>query len=465
VLGLEPPPDVVTGHLQSRYAINDADFKPVVRERNYGADEVAFLATLDDGAQPEVSYDAMTGRFEFPVAFVGQRYRLAIVIDGNPLVYELTASELRFMFPSAGRPEARRPMQTQVALSLPMAATMPVQLSSTGVWTQTDTMQVGPMVSFDWRLATPTFGSQVGMLDAAEHDRIYAFEYESHPSPAYYSIKAASSKSITQLVAQTETLDPPVPVLPNACARFAIPIASEAARIAAAAPRMYVGPPEGNWLLWAAPKPHELATAGILSFALATSGDDLDVEIPCHQPFPGVETLVASTSAMRFEIGVPNAQPTHLYNTTTRWVPIELASTCSAAPRVVAAATVGLPGGFDLDGVPLTTDGQVVPLDLSRDVTLTWSTVSPGPVDIAAVALHRLGVNNSITTVTTTMLVTTAESRVTIDRTQFEAGGRYVVSVFHQRQAPNAKLGDFATLALPIETSRILTSWFEVAAQ
>lgn len=462
----------VTGHYHQLYVTNDATFAPVVTDRTLLPGTVGIAVTLDDGTQPTVDY-ASDGTFSFPLAHAGQPYRLVTSVGGLGSEYQTAAPALRLVNLLAGRPDRMPVFASTVQFPFPdaMSTSMPAYTMSTGLYTQSNTGQYGP-VSFDWRLSTLASGALLGLLDAAHYDELFAVELENDTFASgltWQTIKGLARASVTQVPGGTVSLPQPQPVSKNACLRMSSPGTAIRDRLVAAAPRAYSGY-AGNWYAYMAPAADRMGTAGALwTVQCGFSGpQDLDVTAPFHDPFTGMTLLVESAVVANYSVMVPGTTMPATYATyTSMWDRAERGDPASCAPAVtVLDSKVALPTLPTLDGTPLGTDGQTVALDLTRDVPITWSTQTPGPVDFYGVTVHDLtNLSGKTYPVQRTSFVVAGQTAAFIDRAVFEPGHWYIIAISVSLGRPNAAQGDWETLTLPLENAAVYSRYFQVQAR
>jgi hypothetical protein len=462
----------VTGHYHQLYVTNDQSFAPVVTDRTLLPGTVGIAVTLDDGTQSIVDY-ASDGTFSFALAHAGQPYRLVTSISGLGSEYQTAAPVLRLVNLLAGRPDRMPIFPSTVQFAFPdaMTATSPAYVMSTGLYTQSNTGQYGP-VSFDWRLSQPTSGALLGLLDAAHYDELFAVELESDTVVAglpWTTIKGVSRASVTQVPSGVVALPQPLPVSKNACLRMTSPGTAIRDRLVGAAPRAYTSY-SGNWYAYMAPAPDQMGTAGALWTVQCgfTGPLDLAVTAPFHDPFTGMTLLVQSTVVASYDVMVPGTTIPYSYPTyTSMWDRAERGTPTSCSPAVtILDSKVALPSIATLDTTPLDNDGQTVALDLTRDVPITWSIATPGPVDFYGVSVHELtNLNGKTYPVQRASLAVAGQTSAFIDRAVFVPGHWYIIAITTSLGRPNAAQGDWETITLPLENAGVYSHYFQVQAR
>jgi hypothetical protein len=432
-------------------------------------EDAQLRAILDTGVESPVDYRA-DGSFSFPVDYHGQPYRVLVTLGAVTSEWQHSGSTIAIGATTAGRYDVRPVAQTAVTLTnyVPVAATQPAIITSTGVFTQTSTAMFGPTVSFDWRLATPALGSLPGMLDASKHDRIYAYEQEGATdgnSPPYSRIRALSQDSITQAPASSTTLPQLAPVAANVCMRMTGNAGAEKTRLTVTHPRNYLRE-AGSWFAYSVPAPDWVGLSGAIHSAVCgfDGPRDLDIAPVFHDPYRGTTLMANANTILYFLTQLPGtaasaelANITRVYRTAERGDP---ASCTSVVAQV--DATVGLPGAFLLDGETLNFDNEEIELDLTRAPTLSWQVLAEGTIDFTSVALHELQSISNVTTVVRRWAATTVGTSARIEPSMLEVGHTYLFAVTAGRGRPHAPDGDYVTIAQPIENSTIWTFTFIV---
>lgn len=470
--GATPLPRVV-GHYHQLYVMNNADGSPLVVDRVYLPGTVSFAAILDDGTRPTVDY-AADGTFSFPIAHEGQWYRFEVSADGTRNEVQSATPQLNLQGLLAGRPDRLPPYPATVQFDYPLSSgfNQPAYIMSTGLFTQTYTGQFGPTVSFDWRLSSLSSGALLGMLEAEQHDALYAVEVETDNSVSglpFTTIKGLSRSEVTLVPNATITIPPPQDVAKNACMRFAESGTAIGDRIVAAAPRTYATP-TGNWYTYLAPDPDRMVTVGAQWVTAAgwAGTKDIDLTASFHDPFVGRALLVESTIAENFAVQLPNTStPVTYANYTALWDRAARGDPSSCGPATTTLTSkVGLASLPTLDGTLLDTDGQTIALDLSRDVPVTWSLAADGPVDYYGIAVHELTAVNGVTfPISRFAVAVSGKQAALIDRSIFVPGHTYLVVVAASLGRPNAALGDWETASFPLESAGIYSRYFQVQAR
>ena len=475
VLGLNVrAANVVTGTYKQKYVSNDELFAPRLGEQIFAPGFVAFTVTLDDDSRPSVEY-LPDGTFSFETVMPGQAYRLVVTAETIRSEFQHTAQHLTLASLAAGRPVRRPVVETRLKFPYPSVptATSAARIVSTGIYTSTETNLYGPLVTFDWRLALPANGAALGLLDAAQNDRVYAIEYVTDsttlPSaPPYSTIRSVSSASVTLGGPGTAELPMPMPIIRDTCARLIAPNAAEHMRITSALPRPYVQS-SGDWSLFMAPAPTVVGIRGAVWVAVSQHSpvESLDVAPTFHDPFVGMTLIAEASAAASFAVSLPSTTPLQLSNITHVYMPAQRGdpAACSPAPTTLSA-TVGIPGALTLEDVPLDTDGRVFELDLTRDLRVGWSLAAPGPVDHYSLRLHELVVVNGATTnVLRTSAQIAGQSFALLDSSLLIPGHTYVIAIIANLGRPAAATGDFETLAMPFESATTWSHYFEVGAR
>ncbi len=463
----EPQP--VTGKLVHRDVMNDDRFLPIVVERVIPRELLSFVVTLDDGTRPDVEY-LDDGSFSFTRATSDQPYRLAFASEALRGETWTALRELTIGFITAGHYD-RRPQQTaRVEFAFPIAgaATSQAHIASTGIYTFASTAQYGPLVSFDWRLASPAPGGLTGMLDASEHDQLYALELEpitAFNSSAFSRIRAVSSASVSLTPNGVTTLPQPAAVIANSCAHVTAANSREHARLTAAAPRTYTAS-SSNWILYATPSPERLSLVGALYPAICgmAGTPDIDILPEFHDPYPGTTLLASTTIAASFEVQAAGAKPMLLSNS-SRVDALAMRGSpgdCTVPPTVLAA-TVGIPGNYVLGGTLLATDGQILALDRTSQVEIAWSLGESGPADIHVVSLQELvDIDGQTYNVGRWAASTVGQTFARIEPALLEPGHTYLIAVTASVGRPNLDTGDYLTFGLPAESATVWSSTFVV---
>jgi hypothetical protein len=463
----------ITGSYRQHYLGNNASYEPEVIEHIFEPGTIALSATLDDGTDVPVTYEA-DGSFWFSVRRLGQAYRFVSIVEGARVEWQTNTPVLDIAGSTAGRLD-RLPVSTQTFVEMPYPNQAPgvsaAYLASTGIYTYSYTASWGPMVRFDWRLAAPMVAGVPGLLDAGRYDRLYGLEMmvvdDSSPSMPWSVIRAVSEASVNQLGQTTVTVPRPQLVVRDTCLRFTAANVAEHARIVAAAPRTYASE-IGTWLVFAVPAPDVMSTAGAAFLASCVHGlRDLDYAPAIHNPFPGTQVLVQSGAQAEFDVQLGTSTPLRLINRSSRY---QIAQTAAApgactAPTTVLDSTLALATQLALDGVVLDSDGMVVELGPDNDVTLSWATTPGGVVHFSVVLSELVIVNGGTAQIPRRVVNVANQLEAVFDRSLFVPGNKYIFSVSGMRDYPGAATGDWRTTRAPFEQAVIHSHYFEVASR
>lgn len=472
VLGLEhvdPVAPKVRGTFRYRTVVNTALLEPMTVEEILPGEGLSLAAFLDDATETPLEYRE-DGSFSFPIDHAGQLYKIRYTSGTSIQEWQHTAPELAIGVTTAGRRDARPVAQTSVTVSnyVPLAPTQPLQITSTGVYTQSSTAMVGPSVTFDWRLAAPASGSIAGMLDANKNDHIYAYELETATagsSPPYSRIRGLSQAAISQAQGTAATLPQLAPVAQNLCMRVRSNGAAEKTRITNTHPRMYTRE-TGNWLSYSAPAPDWVGLGGAIYSAICgfIGPRDLDIAPVMHDPYPGTTLIAATATSMNFLVQLPGTGTSAELGNATRVYKVAERGAPPACTPVVAQldATIGLPGAFLLDGETLNFDNEEIPLDLARSPVLSWDVLAAGPIDFTSVVLYELQAINNVTTLVFRWSATTVGTSAQVEPSMLEVGHTYLFAAVPQLGRPNAATGDMMTVQFPVENATLYTYTFVV---
>ena len=448
---------IVTGHVRQRYVTNDEQFAPVVNERGMPAATAMTAVTLADGAMPNVSYRETDGAFSFPDP---DHLAYDLVVAGTH--YQLSQPHVELAERTAGRPE-----RTAVTKSTPIRFQYTnnpagnTVIASTGLWTQT-TNGSQTSFTFDWKSATSSSGA-LGLLDATQRDLMYLTKVEAQNG--YSAITGVGTASVTladgvMTVVPAATLDTP---LLDQCVHVVVPEVDTSMRLLAAVPRSYTA--AVDWGIEAEPAIDALGRVGALDVVTGTAGAlaNIDRTVTLHDPFVGT-TLVASTE-LRATYTIPYSGTTGVSGINVISVSAPFAQTGGCATDVATlASTVGIAGPITVAGTPVTSDEQMVTIDLTQRVPITWTAASAGTVHVHVVDLYELSNSGSGPGAITTAIdeVETTDPSYLLDPTLLAKGHTYLLYITELRGIPNAASGDLATFTFPVETSATWTRSFVV---
>ncbi len=469
VLGLEAvddPPIAVTGTYRYRTVVNDSAFEPSPVEEILPVGSFGLEAILDDGTESPLQYRA-DGTFRFPIAFAGQGYRLRLLIDGVTGEWQHSAPTLVLGNMSAGHRNRRPVVQSTIQFNyMPATVGRTATVATTGLYTISDTAMAGPVVSFDWRLASPTSAALLGMLEADEHDRAYAIEFEATTtgnSPAWSRYHAVASDSITLAPGMIATLPQPVAQPPNSCMHVLSNSADEAIRISNTHPRDYYET-RGDWIAFAMPAPSFVGTAGAHYPAICgyVTAKNLDITPSFYDPYPGTTLVAEAATISTFLVQLGGAASTGISNVTRVYAVADRGNPASCNPATASLeAHIGIPGAFELDGISLDSDNVEIPAP-QQAPTLQWRILADGPVDYTSVSLQELRAINGKTILIPRWSAVTTTTSAIIEPSELEVGHTYIVQVQAAIGRPNAASGDLMTIAPPFELSSIWTHTFVV---
>jgi hypothetical protein len=446
-------PRMVTGHLRLDYSMNDSGFVPVVASQIFPAAQVTLAIVHDDGSTTPATYDDTTGAFTF-VAPAPYRLRVATPFGHGDL--ELAASSLELVDRIAGRP-TRTPvtLPTTIVFQLGMATGTAV-IYTTGLWTQTTTNVVDTGdFSFRWDGATSVSGP-LGLIDASQRDVVYIAEVTTLVADgrAYTAItELAASAGVTLTDGSTYTLPGGMTAEPGSqCVHVISVMGTEQQRITSALPNSYIQS-NANWQLSAVPSQAQGPVGAMWVAILAQQGSltDVDMKPSFFNPFPG-DLLASINVSDDFMIQLPGATPATVSVATTTYLPATQTALATCPGNFVfLQPSIALAGSPTIGATRLTTDGQSVPLDLSRSIPITWGLAAAGPVDYTSIKVFEVAKEGSplATTLHDVGVIITPTSSAHVDASWFVPGNAYVLQFATHTGVPNAASGDFATLAYP----------------
>jgi len=367
-----------------------------------------------------------------------------------------------------GRP-TRTPVPPKTNIDLTVQ-TVPQQsgapqmfLHSTGLWAQGS--PAAPSSTFDWATASSLNGP-LGMLDPDRGDDLWVLQYGPFTDNLYLRrdlwgwLRATPKLAPGGSVAVTGSMT----LIQNAhCVTVTAKRADELARIATVAPSSF-SEVAGDFVLSSIPHEELHAGGGVLLVGQAGTDNVQSHEIQFENPLPG-KTIVSlgARRVRRYTAPGATASMELSYETRSYLPPITPAAPCMS--QLLVDGAVALVDAISIGGRSIRTDDQTV--EATGDLEIEWQATSE-PVDYFLVALleveaKQLPGSNTVSTIPTTKTaITTIDRRAILWKSLLRPGHRYYVVVQAHRGVPNARDGDFATIAYPRSISSAASGVFLV---
>jgi hypothetical protein len=464
--------DRVAGTLREHYVANTAAGTPMTGERAVDPALVELTATLPDGSMPAVDY-AADGTFTFVRESPDQPYRLGVAADGFATEYQLAESAPQIGLRLKTRPD-RVPVTQPTPISIDFGSAPPsteADVASTGVWTFSENVALNTATfDFDWQKAN----AGRGLLDAAKYDQLYVLVYAGFASSGsttldYNAIAQWGTTSITQSNgAATTASGTLMPAAQDLCVHVVALRSVELERLKAAIPPGTYTIGGANWAIHSVPD-RAIAPTGLQRVAVGGQNDadfstDIDIQAPFTNPFPGSQLLAQLQVVQAYDVMLPGTTSAavvgHQIDT---YVELDVSNQSCIANLAPLIGTVAIPQGIAMAGTPLDTDGQVIAVDPSSDVTVTWSSTSSA-VDYGMLFVEELAASGTATTTTLIKTIVTATpGSAVIGRGLLQPGHTYYVIAGDELGLADAAKGDLDTVTFPFATSSISSRYFQVA--
>ena len=441
----------VTGVHLLRSIVNQPDGTPVVMTTPFARGALEVDVELDDGTRRDVTL-ADDGTFSFTTATVGQRYSLTFRSRYSSRTYQHDATNLVLIERVAGRADRQLvPANTFIEYALtnrPISPTAIEEIQSTGIWARVDiTALAGGMV--DWSTASPQT-EPLGLLDAAHNDVAYYVQYD--VQGAYYRAMWSARAPVTLLGGQT-TIVPgtAVAVAADMCTRVQWDAPRELERVTSS-----IDDETSTVAVWgiAATPLADLATTARLplAFANGTVQAPVDEMVSYGNPyFPGARSADLATI---------------VYRTKAAWIVLAVAMPVAAdcaTPTVLPVGETPYALTMQLAGTVLDSTDQIVALDRSQPVRVTWQAAPTGRADDALLLLREIvGVPGGSSVSTLKAIVYTTAAEATLDSAMLESGHRYELNVTLRGGLPGASTGDYDHLAPTLTAGSLMSLPFRI---
>jgi hypothetical protein len=449
----------VSGQLIELVEDNDASLQPETHIVSLLPPRVTMSARLDDGStvQPTV----VEGLFAFPLAHAGQRYQLAVSIDGDrPTIFDSTSPTLVVGTGSIGRVDRvpiTKPTTVSVTIGNFSFATGDfVLFDSTGVWMQQgmSSSSTSNPATFTVDLSNPNgwFDGKPSLFSAAEHDQAMFVEWRVTP-PTLATVVASLPLSITTVDGSAQSVSGNVSSNNTVCLGVTAPRDQDMNRLLTALPDGYttftdlffiespMGPgfgPGGSREL--------VSDVQTSSTSLATT---FNAPVNFQNAFGASHVLIEMAIGLARPIGGTLASIG-----TSTFIDVPLGAGCPAAS--VPAAMSAIPANATVAGTKLDVD-TTLHLDATAPVPVTWDVAAPGPVEEYVVQLVE--VTNPLKVIAQ---VVTTGTDTTLDRSLLVDGHTYAIVVIAQTGLPNIAAGDFVTTSFPFARANSFSHPFTV---
>jgi hypothetical protein len=409
-------------------------------------DPTSLLVRLPDGTTPELAHTA-PGTYEFDA--VTDRYELQLLGIGAtyPASLQHTATSLHVVEESYGRLDFALPTQNTVVdiSGIPVTAgTVAWQLFTSGVFASLDLTSYPGGVptrtpTLNWR--TDVHG--IGLLSAAEHDRLYYAEYsnvgglQTLTGYVRYDTLTLPDGSRTNLGGTP--ISPPLRT-----AQLTAPLASELARISPSLVTQADPPAIGYGVLALFGDVLSGGTALPLASRAVTTPTDLTAStIKFCNPIDGTSASPVLVVVSARQIVAPGTRVGWPFTTQLAVIAPAYTATGSATElATIPGNSVGVMGGAALEGVPLSADGTIVSADLVTKAELTWSVMS-GALDYYVVTLYELTNIQNQTYPAYIDTISTVTPDVVLPGALLQAGHTYAIVITGVLGVPGAAQGDF----------------------
>ena len=448
---------IVTGTFHNAVVTNDATFAPVITDQPPRT--ISLSASLEDGTSVAVDYRG-DGAFSFPAT---GWYEVVVIADGFGWTYQHTAPHLELDQVYIGRVDRGHPPMAQTDIQFMYAGPGEgtADVASTGLWTETGVGGSTRNLSFDWRKAVSQFGP-LGLLDAAQNDRLYYVEITAGPTYSSITSYAASSVTLREGMVTMVTGDFMANVAPDRCVHVTNAAADDLAALKTAFPS--ISNPTGGWLIESVPaRARTIDGQHSLAYKYASPPVNSDVMASFPNPYPGTELLALTDVLAEGSAGLPNAVSNAVLPFALLAYSETNPSDASCNERAMLSASVGLYGKLQVQGTDVTKDNQALSLDASPRIELKWARVGDGPAHFFAVLLYELSDDGAGATVKTGIaVVVTTDRRALFQRYLFQNGHTYILEIQAHVSRPDAAAGDFVKLQYPVGVAQTWTHSFTV---
>jgi hypothetical protein len=430
----------VAGSLHRRLIENDASDVPklsALLPPTMVSADVAFA----DGTKQDLTFGP-DGEFAFSWPDDSEPYSLTLRSPlSDVITYQLSAASPRLVERVGGR-DNRAPVSATTKLHItfpndpaPGTSTY-LELESTGIFTRRFVGNTTATVPFDWSTQGALSGP-IGLLEAGPDEMIF-LELQGSTT-TFLQLARYGIQHQPVLVDGVDNAMPfdLVASVPDKCVSVTVDHMAEAQRLLALDPTgVNVG-----WYVFVAPAEEYLPELGfpLTVRNLGPSASPFSESFMFENPLEGFATYAG------FEVATFGAAPVRSFVT----VPID--GTCTN-PVPLPTAVVKIASQLTVAGTELRAAGQVVSIDRSKLVPVTFTPTETGEAHFYIVTLR----DQTPTGLVRTRIVTT-EPRALIDPDVLLPARTYVVTVNTRVGHPNAATGDFETSA-GIHGSGIATS-------
>ena len=186
---------------------------------------------------------------------------------------------------------------------------------------------------------------------------------------------------------------------------------------------------------------------------------DLNLMADFIDPYPGTSLLASSDVNAQFDLAVAGAMSVKEATTSRMFTQLDASNpTCANNNGAVPSGMVAFATAPSLGGTPIVTKGQLVTLDLTRDVPVTWSE-STGALDYSVVYLIELTNDGGTTGLHTRESITVVTSSTILESSLLASGHTYVLLFVTELGYASASAGNFDSVTYP---NGYTTSWSQV---
>jgi hypothetical protein len=416
----------VQGQYLQLWAENDALGMATEMQREFPANQLTAIATLDDGSPRAVTIDD-TG-FSFTTPQMGDHYSLQFAAPSQVRTFDLSATALVLVERTTKRPsDTAAPPNTVLALNINgrhFENSAKEEVVTTGTWSR---HQVGPSdpIQVDCAKPDPTTGAVIDML--SPHDAAYYTSTQPASGGYVHLVYYAQIHDVTTVAGMTATV-PTLPIAPQAVSATSCTIVATHASDEAQRELTAVG--GGTTIVgWAVGANPGLQTALFTELPLANGIGESQVPAMYGNPYglTHIDVVAASSAS--------NGQ-----GATSTVSSIALAHDCSSATDI-PAGQIALVSNVSLGGVALATSGQLVTLPVSSTIDIAFDVSADGDANYFTVELDQF-VGASFTAVDE---IVTTDHVVHVPATHLLTTSSYMIRVSASLGYPHVAEADFLT--------------------
>jgi hypothetical protein len=175
--------------------------------------------------------------------------------------------------------------------------------------------------------------------------------------------------------------------------------------------------------------------------------------------FFGADVVAVASTSEVFQIamaGVPGPSVAISLSTASGFTP---GATCTEQMPSLAA-TVAIPGTLAVAGTDVTANDQMVTVDVTKPVAITWKLATPGDAFAYRILLYELTNDGTTTTMTLVKTYRTAAPALSVPAGLLATGHTYLCSIEASTSHPQATSGDFVTFGPTVQNAVVYTHSF-----